>query len=40
MQEIQQRLVGSECQLKKPYNRGAYNKVILCNSQLSEEIKK
>ena len=27
MQAIQQRLVGSECQLKKPYNRGPYNKI-------------
>jgi hypothetical protein len=27
MQAIQTRLVGSECQLKKPYNRGPYNKV-------------
>jgi hypothetical protein len=27
MQAIQVRLVGSECQLQKPYNRGPYNKV-------------
>jgi hypothetical protein len=26
-QTIQQRLVGSECQLKKPYSRGPYNRV-------------
>ena len=27
MHQIQVRLVGSECQLKKPYSRGSYNKV-------------
>lgn len=27
MQQIQVRLVGSECQLKKPYSRGPYNKI-------------
>ncbi len=27
MQIVQSRLVGSECQLKKPYSRGPYNKI-------------